>query len=117
MGMNIVINARFRSLFIPADHKFTDIAFYVFCCLILQECSFHGFFIIILSGVRLSPFVLRGETESLGTVATSGLLYQPQMIGDGVWREIGGMEIGRGNRSTRRKPAPAPFCPPQIQHD
>jgi hypothetical protein len=28
-----------------------------------------------------------------------------------------GMKIGRGNRSTRRKPAPAPLCPPQIPHD
>jgi hypothetical protein len=27
------------------------------------------------------------------------------------------MKIGRGNRSTRRKPAPAPLCPPQISHD
>jgi hypothetical protein len=23
----------------------------------------------------------------------------------------------QGNRSTRRKPAPAPVCPPQIPHD
>jgi hypothetical protein len=29
--------------------------------------------------------------------------------------EIGGM-IGRGNRSTRRKPAPVLLCPPQIPH-
>jgi hypothetical protein len=29
--------------------------------------------------------------------------------------EIGGM-IGRGNRSTRRKPAPMPLCPPQTPH-
>jgi hypothetical protein len=29
--------------------------------------------------------------------------------------EIGGM-IGRGNRSTRRKPAPVPLCPPQTPH-
>jgi hypothetical protein len=28
--------------------------------------------------------------------------------------EFGGMKIGRGNRSTRRKPTPAPLCPPQI---
>jgi hypothetical protein len=28
--------------------------------------------------------------------------------------EFGGINIGRGNRSTRRKPAPAPLCPPQI---
>jgi hypothetical protein len=27
--------------------------------------------------------------------------------------EIGGM-IGRGNRSTRRKPTPVPLCPPQT---
>jgi hypothetical protein len=29
--------------------------------------------------------------------------------------EIGGM-IGRGNRSTRRKPALVPLCPPQTPH-
>jgi hypothetical protein len=28
------------------------------------------------------------------------------MIGDGDCGKIGGMNIGRGNRSTRRKPAP-----------
>jgi hypothetical protein len=39
------------------------------------------------------------------------------MIGEGDCRAIGGMKIGRGNRSTRRKPAPAPFCPPQIPLD
>jgi hypothetical protein len=31
--------------------------------------------------------------------------------------EFGGMKIGRGNRSTRRKPAPAPLGPPQIPLD
>jgi hypothetical protein len=60
------------------------------------------------SGVRLSP---------IGTAATSGLLYKPKMIDEGGCGAIGGMEIGRGNRSTRRKPAPAPLCPPQIPHD
>jgi hypothetical protein len=45
-----------------------------------------------------------------------GLLYQPRMIDDerGV---VGGMRIGRGNRSTWRKPAPVLLCPPQIPHD
>jgi hypothetical protein len=66
------------------------------------------FFFLIVSGVRLSP---------LGTVATTGLLYQPQMIDDGDCGEIGGTKIGRENRSTLRKPAPAPLCPPQIPHD
>jgi hypothetical protein len=28
--------------------------------------------------------------------------------------EFGGMMIGKGNRSTRRKPVPLPFCPPQT---
>jgi hypothetical protein len=33
-------------------------------------------------------------------------------------REVaGGMRIGRGNRSSRGKPAPVPFCRPQIPHD
>jgi hypothetical protein len=64
--------------------------------------------IIILSGVRLSP---------LGTTATTGLLYRPQMIDNGDCGAIGGMKIGRRNRSTWRKPAPVPLCSPQIPHD
>jgi hypothetical protein len=48
-------------------------------------------------GVQLSP---------LGTAAT----------GDYDDGEIGGMMIGKGNRNTRRKPAPVPLCPPQILH-
>jgi hypothetical protein len=66
------------------------------------------FIIIILSGVRLSP---------LGTEATTGLLYQPQMIDGGDCGAIRGMKIGRGNRSTRSKPFPVPLRPPQIPHD
>jgi hypothetical protein len=58
--------------------------------------------------VRLSP---------LGTAVTTGLLYQPQMIDDGDCGAIGGMKIGRGNRSTRRKLVPVLLCPPQILHD
>jgi hypothetical protein len=57
------------------------------------------------------------SNHTLDTAATTGLVYQPQMIGDGDCGEIGGMKIGRGNRSTRRKPAPPPLCPPQIPHD
>jgi hypothetical protein len=53
---------------------------------------------------------------TLGIAATTGLLYQPRMIGDGDCGEIGGMKIGKGNRSSRRKPAPAPLCPPQSPH-
>jgi hypothetical protein len=54
---------------------------------------------------------------TVGNAATTGLLYQPRMIGEGDCGEIGGMKIGRGNRSTRGKNAPAPPCPPQIALD
>jgi hypothetical protein len=46
-----------------------------------------------------------------------GLWYQPRMTDDDECGAVGGMRIGRGSRSTRRKPAPVPFCPPQIPHD
>jgi hypothetical protein len=62
--------------------------------------AFRTVHIFFVSSARLSP---------LGTAATTGLLYQPQMIDDGDCGEIGGMKICRGNRSTRRKPAPAPL--------
>jgi hypothetical protein len=38
-------------------------------------------------------------------------------LGDCEEGEFGGMKIGRGNRSTRRKPAPTPLGPPQILLD
>jgi hypothetical protein len=69
------------------------------------QSEFPYFFFI---GVGLSP---------LGTAATSGLLHKPQMIDEGDCEAIGGMKIGRENRSTRRKPAPAPLWSPQVPHD
>jgi hypothetical protein len=61
--------------------------------------------------------VFLGGVSPLGTSATVGLLYQPRMIYDDDYGAVGGMRIGRGNRSTRRKPAPVPLCPPQVPHD
>jgi hypothetical protein len=72
-------------------------------CFPLRCMLFSVFF--FLSGLGPSP---------LGTAATSGLLYKPQMIDEGDCGAIGGIKIGRGNQSTRRKPARAPLCPPQI---
>jgi hypothetical protein len=46
----------------------------------------------------------------------TGLPYQPRMIEDECGA-VDGMRIDRGNRSTRRKLAPMPPCPPQIPHD
>jgi hypothetical protein len=55
-------------------------------------------------GVQLGP---------LGTAATDRpIVPAPGDYDDG---EIGGM-IGRGNRSTRRKPTPVPLCRPQNPH-
>jgi hypothetical protein len=48
----------------------------------------------------------------LGTAATNRPIVPATGDYDG---EIGGM-IGRGNRSTLRKPAPVPLCPPQSPH-
>jgi hypothetical protein len=64
----------------------------------------HIFIIIILSAVRVSP---------LGTAATSGLLYQTRIVDD-VCAAIGGIRIGRGKRSARRKPALVLLCLPQV---
>jgi hypothetical protein len=74
----------------------------------LSDALYCRLLLFIISGVRLSP---------LGTAATSGLLYKPQMVDEGDCGATGRMKIGRGNRSTRRKPAPATLCPPQIPHD
>jgi hypothetical protein len=57
----------------------------------------YYYYLVSLGGVGLS---------SLGTSATVGLLYQPRMIydddDDDDYGAIGGMRIGKGNRSTRR---------------
>jgi hypothetical protein len=55
-------------------------------------------------GVQLGP---------LGTTPTKRPIVPAP--GDDDGGEIGGM-IGRGNRSTRRKPSPVPLCPPQTPH-
>jgi hypothetical protein len=59
---------------------------------------------IVGGGVQLGLF---------GTAANNRpIVPAPGDYGDG---EIGGM-IGRGNRSTRRKLAPLPLCPPHTPH-
>jgi hypothetical protein len=50
----------------------------------------------------------------LGTAATNrSIVSAPDDYDDG---EIGGIMIGRGNRSTRRKHTPVQLCPPQTPH-
>jgi hypothetical protein len=77
-----------------------------------------------LSAVILYSFLIlhashSGGVESklgpLGTSATEWpIVPAPGDYDDG---QFGGMKIGRGNRNTRRKPAPTPLCPPQIPLD
>jgi hypothetical protein len=51
----------------------------------------------------------------LGTAATDWpIVHDPGDYDDG---EFGGMKSGKGNRSNRRKPAPARLCPPQSPLD
>jgi hypothetical protein len=64
-------------------------------------------FLISLDGVRLSPFDMSPIFRQL---------HQPRMIDDDERGAIGGM-IGKGNRSTERKPVPLPLCPRLISHD
>jgi hypothetical protein len=58
------------------------------------------------SGVQLSLWARR---------PLIGLLYQCRTI-DG-YETFGEMRTGKGNRSTRRGPAPQPLCPPQILYE
>jgi hypothetical protein len=60
---------------------------------------------IVGGGVQLGP---------LGVAATN----RPTMPATGDYDDgqISGMMIGRGNRSTRRKPVPVPLYPPQTSH-
>jgi hypothetical protein len=56
-----------------------------------------------------------GKTVHLIRQPLTGLLYQPHVIDDEC-EAVGGMRIGRGNRSTRRTPAPVPRFSPQVGH-
>jgi hypothetical protein len=56
-------------------------------------------------------FNLRGGT--LGTATTTGLLYQPRMMGEGDSGEIGGMKIGRGAEVLGENLPQRQFCPSQ----
>jgi hypothetical protein len=68
----------------------------------------------VLNGVKLIGIMGSGvQLGPLGTAATNRpIVPAPGYYNDG---EIGGM-IGKRNRSTRRKPAPVPLCPPQTPH-
>jgi hypothetical protein len=72
---------------------------------VCQQTS--GFFIRIVGGG-----VHTGSTRHV--VHFWPIVAAPGDCEDG---EFGGMKIGRGNRSTRRKPGPTPLCPSLIPLD
>jgi hypothetical protein len=67
----------------------------------------HKIFLICIGGGGVQT----GSTRHVGH-----LLAYCSWPGDCEDGEFGGMN-GRGNRSTRRKPATTPLCPPQIPLD
>jgi hypothetical protein len=56
---------------------------------------------IVVGGVQLGPL---GTTATIRPIVPAAVDYDNG--------EIGGIMIGGGNRSSRRKPAPMPLCPP-----
>jgi hypothetical protein len=81
--------------------------FHFHCGAVLLVSICNSFFVLIRTvggRVQLGP---------LGTAAT----YRPTKPAPGDYDagEISGM-IGRGHRSTRRKPAPVPLCPLQTPY-
>jgi hypothetical protein len=88
------------------------IHFFTSCC--MQPRQFQHHMNIILK-VFFKFLGIRWDWVHLVRRPLTGLLYQHRIIDDECGA-VGGMRIGRGNRSTRRKPAPVPLCPPQIPH-
>jgi hypothetical protein len=50
------------------------------------------------------------------TMLSVSKLYSVDDVVIDEYGAAGGVKIGRGNRSSRRKPASVPFCPPQIPY-
>jgi hypothetical protein len=65
----------------------------------------HIIIVFVASGVGLSPLYYGHFWP---------IVPAPGDYDDG---EFGGMKTGRGNRSSRRNPATAPLCPPEIPLD
>jgi hypothetical protein len=92
-----------NSLWTILHYNSEDCTLHSHCC---ENLKTNIIFLIDIvgGGVQLGP---------LGTAAT----YRPIVPAPGDYDdgEIGGI-IGKGNRSTRRKPPPVLLCPPQTPH-
>jgi hypothetical protein len=91
------------------------ITFYHICQGLPKDLLFSGFQTTILFAFPILPFVLHAslilhsssEDGYLMTLSVSRLYSTDDKISD--CRAADGMRIGRGNRSTLRKPALTPF--------
>jgi hypothetical protein len=85
-------------------------------------CPAH-FILDLSSHIVLIRWSVNYEPHNILSYAVIGFFNLPNPIlpapNDryGDCGAVGGIKIGRGNRSTRRKSTPAPLCPPQIPHD
>jgi hypothetical protein len=83
------------------------------------SCGSTAQFWALAASIKLSvSFRLLDLGQSAGLLGRVISLLQGLCVsapGDCEDGEVGGMNgFGKGNRSTRRKPAPTPLCPPQI---
>jgi hypothetical protein len=82
----------------------------------LRDTSSGGSTVAPPSSITINCGAVREILRPLGTSATIWPIVPAPDNNDDGCGAVGGMS-GRGNRSTRRKPAPVPLCPPQIPHE
>jgi hypothetical protein len=79
---------------------------------------YRPIYIYIYIYEHFSLFTKKGGGAQLGPLGTSATVWLIVPVpGDYDDGEFGGLMIGRGNRSTRRKLSPTPLCLPQIPLD
>jgi hypothetical protein len=88
-------------------HNYAFVVFQLSGQILKTEVECHENF-FLSHGMRRSP---------LGTATTVWCIVPAPEDDDDECGAVGGMRISRGNRSTRRKSAPVPLCPPRIPYD
>jgi hypothetical protein len=79
----------------------------------IYQTKYSWYFHLILGWAWYYPykffFFLILDCEATGTAATPGLLFQPRVIVKMIVEKQMECRLYRGNRTSRRKPAPAPL--------
>jgi hypothetical protein len=95
---------RLRSVMLNYLSTETTLSYCALCCF------FHSFMFLLIR-------IMRGGVQTGSTRHVGHFWPIVPAQGDCDGGEFGGIKIGRGNRSTWRKSAPAPICSPQISLD